>query len=401
MSEANPFLKCRHCKRLFSRANGLSRHIDFCRERKRKIEEDGDSGPENNWSSSATVKIPGSVTESFFHGDCTNGDILLENFPECEAVDGNGGGSESDNGAAGTGVVDEFPDAGATISSTEAVKENPALDPGDPLYPFASEEELWFTTFTQMKPKLSNSRIDFLLQGVQDAGFGAKFATGMRGHHDLNCKLDVLVHHLGPVGVSICLVPESIMKLLRCSLSPAPLSLQEWRSFTLNVDAPGKSYNGELTLYYVDAKVALEKLFARRDLKDHMAYAPRKLYDSDGNRLYGEPHTGDRWHDIQRALPPNATVWAVMGGSDATQLSVLGGDKKAWPVYVSLGNITLKVRRAHRNECFVLVGYLPFLEGDRKEASTEHFRYIKRDVYHRCLRKIFQPLMDCSRKYVY
>lgn len=47
---------------------------------------------------------------------------------------------------------------------------------------------------------------------------------------------------------------------------------------------------------------------------------------------------------VKSKLPTGATLAPVILASDSTQLSVLGGDKVAWPVYITIGNVSKLVR---------------------------------------------------------
>lgn len=47
----------------------------------------------------------------------------------------------------------------------------------------------------------------------------------------------------------------------------------------------------------------------------------------------------------------------IILGSDKTTVSVATGQNEYWPVYLSIGNISNSVRRAHRNGV-VLLGFL-------------------------------------------
>ena len=44
-------------------------------------------------------------------------------------------------------------------------------------------------------------------------------------------------------------------------------------------------------------------------------------------------------------LPAGVTIAPVILSSDKTQLSRFSGDKQAWPVYLTLGNIPKELRR--------------------------------------------------------
>lgn len=80
--------------------------------------------------------------------------------------------------------------------------------------------------------------------------------------------------------------------------------------------------------------------------------------------------------------------------SDKTQLSVLSGDKVAWPVYLTIGNIDKDVRRQPSQHAVALLGYLPvtklncFHESDQ---SLEGYR-----LFHFAMRKILEPLIEAG-----
>ncbi|KAI6099661.1 hypothetical protein F5141DRAFT_1190519 [Pisolithus sp. B1] len=68
---------------------------------------------------------------------------------------------------------------------------------------------------------------------------------------------------------------------------------------------------------------------------------------------------GDWWWETQHHLPSGATVTPVILASDKTELSQFKGDKNAWPVYLSIGNLLKEV--CHQPSCHasILLSYLP------------------------------------------
>jgi len=95
----------------------------------------------------------------------------------------------------------------------------------------------------------------------------------------------------------------------------------------------------------------------------------------------------------QASLPVGSTVIPIILGSDKTHLTRLVGDKKAWPVYLSLGNISSKVRNTPSKNAWMIAAYLPvvdFVEG--ASNSTRNSTLINR-LFHQCMASLLRPLI--------
>jgi hypothetical protein len=87
---------------------------------------------------------------------------------------------------------------------------------------------------------------------------------------------------------------------------------------------------------------------------------------------------------------PGATIVPVILASDKTLLSAFG-NKMAYPVYMTIGNIPKGIRRKPSRHSHILLAYLP-------TASLGHIankaarRRTLANLYHSCMRKVTKPL---------
>lgn len=65
------------------------------------------------------------------------------------------------------------------------------------------------------------------------------------------------------------------------------------------------------------------------------------------------------------------------------------GDKKAWPLYMSIGNIKSSVRNKPSNNAWILIGYLPITKFHEREYNT----MLSDRLFHQCLKIILIHLV--------
>jgi hypothetical protein len=80
----------------------------------------------------------------------------------------------------------------------------------------------------------------------------------------------------------------------------------------------------------------------------------------------------------------------IILASDKTKLGNFCGNKQAWPVYMTIGNICKDVRKKVSSGASLLIGYLPVTKlGCFKKASRSK---AQADLFHFCMRLLVEPL---------
>src|ERR1700747_3381339 len=68
----------------------------------------------------------------------------------------------------------------------------------------------------------------------------------------------------------------------------------------------------------------------------------------------------------------------------------LSGDKQAWPVYLTIGNINKTIRRSPSARATILIGYLPVT---KLECCSEKRRSnVGYQLFHQCMESLLEPL---------
>jgi hypothetical protein len=125
----------------------------------------------------------------------------------------------------------------------------------------------------------------------------------------------------------------------------------------------------ELELWRRDTLECIQDLIGNPAFKDRMGFEPAQFFTDEAcsDRLIDEAWTADWWWKAhvskkfmdqlnitiklttyQGRIPKGGVVAAVILASDKTHLTQFRGDKSAWPVYLTLGNIEKATRRQVR-----------------------------------------------------
>ncbi|QRV73889.1 hypothetical protein RhiJN_01903 [Ceratobasidium sp. AG-Ba] len=143
---------------------------------------------------------------------------------------------------------------------------------------------------------------------------------------------------------------------------------------------------------------AIKQLVLDRTLGRKMCWRPVRHWTCrrKKNRRRDELWTADWMWDMQKKIKDEyATLIPYIVMSDETRLTNFAGDKRAHPVYLTVGNIPKRLRRRVSKRATILIGYLPVPKLDC-ESSDEEKRTIKRDLFHRCMEEILAPLVEAA-----
>ncbi|KIP01994.1 hypothetical protein PHLGIDRAFT_79771 [Phlebiopsis gigantea 11061_1 CR5-6] len=163
------------------------------------------------------------------------------------------------------------------------------------------------------------------------------------------------------------------------------------------VGEDGQVMGESLELWYRDPVECIRELIGNASFRDSMGYAPEKVFlDKDGTeRAYNEMWSADWWWQTQEKLPSKATVAPVILASDKTKLTQFRGDQVAWPVYLSIGNISKEKRREVSSGATVLLGYIPVSKlecfSDPEARSLASYR-----LFHHCMGIMLKSLIEAG-----
>ncbi|KAI0042906.1 hypothetical protein FA95DRAFT_1524820 [Auriscalpium vulgare] len=186
---------------------------------------------------------------------------------------------------------------------------------------------------------------------------------------------------------------------------PGPLA--SWRLTEITVqgnvsDGKGNLRSEVLDLWSRDPVEVIQDLISHPDFDGDIAYAPEEVRDDmevdfEGTqRIYEEMCDSEWWKETMDALPPGVTVAPVILASDKTHLSTFSGDKQAWPVYLTIGNISKAVRRRPSKRATVLLGYIPvtkLLCFEPRDRQAQGYR-----LFHYAMSIMLKPLVDAGQR---
>ncbi|KZT20962.1 hypothetical protein NEOLEDRAFT_1074287 [Neolentinus lepideus HHB14362 ss-1] len=148
-------------------------------------------------------------------------------------------------------------------------------------------------------------------------------------------------------------------------------------------------------VYHRDVIECIRALYGDPEFAKDLIVLPERHYaDADMTiRRYSDMHTGRWWWGTQKALDkekPGGTIIPVIISSDKTQVTLFG-NKAAYPIYMTIGNLPKEIRRKPSRGGHVLLGYLPTTRLDHITNKAARRRTIG-NLFHSCVRRILRPL---------
>jgi len=98
--------------------------------------------------------------------------------------------------------------------------------------------------------------------------------------------------------------------------------------------------------------------------------------------------------EVKATLRLGDTLVPLIIISDGTHLSNYAGDMKEWPVQMTIGNLSSKIRRMPSTHTVVMVPLLPtpIKNHNNPQKRLHEQRQTHREVLNEVLRRVLQPL---------
>ncbi|KAG0641167.1 hypothetical protein HOY80DRAFT_855915, partial [Tuber brumale] len=140
------------------------------------------------------------------------------------------------------------------------------------------------------------------------------------------------------------------------------LEMRNWKEGLDIEDADGLELaTSQQRFFYPNPLNCAKYLLSQKCFAQDIVYTPVKDWDSETPpaRVYSEMHMGDWWWETQDSLPEGAILVPIICSSDVTFVTNFSADKKAWPIYLTIGNILSKTRNKSSNHASGLLALLP------------------------------------------
>ncbi|KAG9084267.1 hypothetical protein FS749_005361 [Ceratobasidium sp. UAMH 11750] len=158
-------------------------------------------------------------------------------------------------------------------------------------------------------------------------------------------------------------------------------------------------YEREHVLYKRAVVDVIRELITNPAFKHVMRYAPERHWTNGAqqSRVYGEMWTGNWWWRQQAFLrDEKGTIAPVIIVTDKTQMTKLSGNQSAYPVYLTIGNISKAYHRQATKHATALIGYLP-VDSFKDVPSKALRQRLKGELLHCAMSLIMEPLEEAGQ----
>ncbi|QRV83755.1 plasma membrane ATPase 4 [Ceratobasidium sp. AG-Ba] len=152
-------------------------------------------------------------------------------------------------------------------------------------------------------------------------------------------------------------------------------------------------------LWLRDAFEIIKQLLRNKRLGRFMRFRPIKKWTSPEmtDQIRDDIYTADWMWEMQGEIEDEyGTIIPVIISSDETKLTNFSGDKKAHPVYITIGNLPKRLRRRTSKRANILLGYLPVPKLNC-ESNQDERRLQRRHLFHQCMRALVKPLAEAAK----
>ncbi|CAA7267433.1 unnamed protein product [Cyclocybe aegerita] len=184
------------------------------------------------------------------------------------------------------------------------------------------------------------------------------------GHNTFDCLLKILgvVRKLG--------LSYHNVRALHKKVDSLPEKAGKWKTKELAFsDRPDEKF----TVRHRDPIEAIKSLWKNPEISPKMAFAPT---------------CGNGGMFSRATVPEGGTVAPVIIATDKTQLTQFLGNKSAYPVYLTIGNIPKSLRRKPTKNACVLIAYLSIDKVKRIEMTEQQHRSRMHRIFHQSMHEV-------------
>ncbi|KAL0631195.1 hypothetical protein Q9L58_009947 [Maublancomyces gigas] len=169
------------------------------------------------------------------------------------------------------------------------------------------------------------------------------------------------------------------------------LGRSSWHSSKVELGGKKTAY------FYRDPMLCIRHLLGQPAYKYDVVYAQTVEQNDVRERNSRKMNTADWWWETQEILPEGATDLPIICASDGTHVTNYSRDKKAWPAYITIGNIKETICNKPSNGAILQLALLPMPPKlGRETVQCKSLRRESQCAFHQALQYILLSLLNPS-----